>query len=151
MGREETCHLSSILASLNLGSLALAVGLAAQGTDGSVGCVVQLLPGCLITAGSPVHSGGRHTHTSHMHHKCPGVLRARTRYPRPGMGQSFPGKNTELGVVSLRCSGQGESKDSSFQLHFCHQVGVRRWAGHITHLSLALLAHSRIPNSGSCS
>lgn len=37
VGREEICQLSSMLASLNLGSLVQAVGVAAQGTDGSVG------------------------------------------------------------------------------------------------------------------
>ena len=98
--------------------------------DGSVGLSCTVVHRCHIPAVSPIHSGAR-TCTPHMYHKGPDVVQVRDRRAeqaslrsltasqgRGRLGQTFPGKGTELGAVSLRC-----------------------WAGLITPLSLGLLTH----------
>lgn len=92
VGREEICHHSSILASLNLGSLVLAVGLAAQGTDGSVGQRCTAPPWMSDSCRQPCPQRGQtHPHIPH----APQMSRcdeSQNTLPTPRDGPALPWK-----------------------------------------------------------
>lgn len=83
---------SSMLASLNLGSLLLAVGLAAQGTDGSVGLSCTAPPWMSDSCRQPRPQGGQtHPHIPH----APQMSRcdeSQNTLPTPRGGPALPWK-----------------------------------------------------------